>query len=469
VGPGVGDELDSLRTTARLGETAEQNSATARPHLVLAATAGYPTAPSRPRFSELHHALNIGRGEDTTANNLQIVDPSLSRNHASLRERDGHWTLIDNGSTNGTYVDGERLGRDPVVLRPGSVIVMGNLVFVFRLLTATQIAAVTRGFLQPFGQVPTFSGDTAVRLEQLRKLASSDLDLLITGQTGAGKEIYARATHKSSGRTGPFVAINCSAIPDTLIESELFGYRKGAHSAADRSKPGLIEQAEGGTLFLDEIGDMSSSAQSKILRFLQEREYWPLGAQSPQKLNVRVIGATLRGRSESGDEPGLRPDLAARLEAVPVVLPTLRERVEDMGLLADHFLRGSGKQLSVEALRLLFFGAWPGNIRAFERALQSAVVLAGAEDTIKEEHLPGLITETTDTLPTLLVSRTTAEDADARSRRAKGETPGRAELESLLIAHNGSVPEVARALDRQRTLVWRWVKKYEIDVAKFRA
>src|SRR5262249_51046424 len=154
------------------------------------------------------------------------------------------------------------------------------------------------------------------------RLAASANELLIVGETGVGKEVYARAVHRESGRKGRFVAINCAAIPRELVESELFGYRQGAHSTAHQAKPGLIEEAEGGTLFLDEIGEMSAEARTKLLRFLQDRELTPLGATRPRRIDVRVIAATNRTLSGGAEGNGpVRDDIVARLGAAPIHLP----------------------------------------------------------------------------------------------------------------------------------------------------
>src|SRR5262249_32937978 len=156
----------------------------------------------------------------------------------------------------------------------------------------------------------------AVACDRLRRLAASSSELLIVGETGVGKEVYARAVHGASGRKGRFMAINCAAIPRELVESELFGYRAGAHSTAHQAKPGLIEEAESGTLFLDEIGEMTHEAQIKLLRFLQDRELTPLGATRPRQIDVRIIAATNRTLSAAGSgktHPGVRDDIVARL------------------------------------------------------------------------------------------------------------------------------------------------------------
>lgn len=235
----------------------------------------------------------------------------------------------------------------------------------------TAIAAELR---HPLGPVPTVSPAMAGLSGRLKKLVRWDVDLLLGGETGVGKEVLAEAIHRESGRSGPFVAINCAALPDTLIESELFGYARGAHSMAEHSKPGLIEHAEKGTLFLDEIGDMPSHAQSKLLRFLQDRKVLSLGASHSRKLNVRVVAATHREIARRDDEQGLRLDLAARLGPERLLIPPLRDRPEDIGLLVSHFLRERPRAFSIPAYRALFRRLWLGNVRELEKAVQIAEI-----------------------------------------------------------------------------------------------
>ena len=194
-------------------------------------------------------------------------------------------------------------------LRDGALIFFGNHVAVFRMVSHIELEAIKAELVAPLGPVATASPTLAVACDRLRRLAASDGELLIVGETGVGKEVYARAVHRASGRKGRFVAINCAAIPRELVESELFGYRQGAHSTAHQAKAGLIEEAEGGTLFLDEIGEMSPEAQIKMLRFLQDRELTPLGSTRPRRMDVRIVAATNRtaaGPGQGSERPARR-------------------------------------------------------------------------------------------------------------------------------------------------------------------
>ena len=229
----------------------------------------------------------------------------------------------------------------------------------------------------------------------LEQVALSGSTVLIEGETGTGKEVLARAIHNLSPRRDrPFVAINCGALPDTLLESELFGYKAGAFTGADRDKPGLFLAAEGGTLLLDEMGDTSPAFQVKLLRVLEEREFQPLGSVEMLRSNVRVIAATNRDLSQLVGEGMFRRDLFYRINIIHLKLPPLRERREDIPLLVDRFIARMNRHrdravagIDQEALALLMEHSYPGNIRELENIIEHAFVLCGNE-TIGMRHLP---------------------------------------------------------------------------------
>lgn len=216
------------------------------------------------------------------------------------------------------------------------------------------------------------------------RVGPASTSVLITGESGTGKEIIARALHNRSPRAKrPFIAINCTAIPDTLMESELFGHLKGSFTGAQTDKKGLFEEADGGTLFLDEIGDMDISLQAKLLRVLQERTIKPVGGNQSKPIDVRVLAATHKDLKKSIGNGGFREDLYYRLSVIPIVLPPLRHRPEDIPLLAHHFLRkysamNNGKVVSFtqDALRKLMSFSWPGNVRELENMIERLVVLS---------------------------------------------------------------------------------------------
>ncbi len=231
-------------------------------------------------------------------------------------------------------------------------------------------------------------------LELAHRVAASDATVLVLGESGTGKEVVAREIHRASPRLHqPFIAVNCSAIPETLLESELFGHEKGSFTGAVRQKKGRFELAEGGTIFLDEIGDMSPALQAKLLRFLQDHRLQRVGGSVDVTVDARVIAATNRDMERDVAEGRFREDLFFRLNVVTITVPPLRERPEDVPLLVEHFLKlhapegTKPKKVSPRAMRLLMGHPWPGNVRELENAIQRAVVLSRGE-TIFPEHLP---------------------------------------------------------------------------------
>jgi DNA-binding NtrC family response regulator len=228
-------------------------------------------------------------------------------------------------------------------------------------------------------------------LEQVRAVADSDASVLLLGESGTGKELVARALHWSSARrAGPFVPVNCAAVPETLLESELFGHEKGAFTGADRKRAGLFTAAHGGTLFLDEVGDLPLATQVKLLRAIQDKAVRPLGGSEDIQLDLRLVTATNRDLATHVQDGRFREDLYYRLAVIPIRLPALRERPEDVPLLAEHFLRDAAARLgkvltgfTEEAMGWLQEHRWPGNVRELENVVERAAVLAaGPEVTI---------------------------------------------------------------------------------------
>jgi PAS domain S-box-containing protein len=234
----------------------------------------------------------------------------------------------------------------------------------------------------------------------LEQVSQSDATILLEGESGTGKELFAKAIHAlSSRKTGPLITINCGSLPDTLLESELFGYEKGAHSTAFKDKPGRLAIADGGTLFLDEIGDISPALQVRLLRVLQDKTYEPLGSTKSLKTNVRIVAATNKSLDALVDEGKFRQDLYYRINVVKLVLPPLRLRKEDIPLLIEHFIRKfgrlSGKEiqgLSPEVMPVLMSHDFPGNIRELENIIEYATVVC-KNGLIGIEHLPDHLKE----------------------------------------------------------------------------
>ena len=423
---------------------------------------------------------------DASNKTLAIVDSTVSSLHARIQRASSGADLFivqDLESTNGTYVDG-KLATGPVPLRDGAVLFLGSQVLVFRIVTAAELEAMQEDAATPFGPLPTCSPDLALTCAKLRRLARTSSEILLVGETGVGKEVFANAIHAASGRPGKLFAINCAAIPRELVESQLFGYEKGAHSTAQGRKVGLVELANGGTLFLDEIGDMPPELQAKLLRFLQDRRFTPLGATRIVEADVRIVAATSRIGLEQ--EPQVQDAVLGRLGAQPILLPPLRERVEDIGRLVTHFMRDlkDGRAFEPEAFHALCLHAWPLNVRELLKVVGEAEALSRGAPAIGLEHLPDAVTATlqleseddlentdVDLQPQALedlghdAGMTRAAVPPTRTRRA---APTREELETMLAQTNGSVAEVARRLNRQYAVVWRCVQRYGIDAGKYR-
>jgi transcriptional regulator with PAS, ATPase and Fis domain len=415
--------------------------------------------PRAGRVVAFDNVLHIGRRApgDTTDSAWVIKDPLVSSQHCTIRKEGELYRLIDNQSRNGTVVDGQMV-KEPVKLREGAIIFLGTQIAVFRTVTEVELTAIRSELDTPMGPVPTSSPSAAIVCQTLRKLAASDCEILLTGETGVGKEVYARAVHELSGRAGRFVAINCAALPRELVESELFGYVRGAHSQARDSKRGLFEESEGGTLFLDEVGEMPADLQTKLLRFLQDRQIIPLGATRPRRLDTRIVAATSRTAAPKGSSTvGLRPDLAARLGAEPIRLPPLRHRIEDIGALVAHFLGNTPCRFEPLAYQALALYSWPGNVRELEKVVNNAELLSRGSDAIELEHLPAAVAAT----PGRLKSQ-----PPGAVNRPPPPTPG--ELEELLTRFHGNLARVGRELGRTPPLILRWCRKYKLDPERYR-
>ncbi len=316
----------------------------------------------------------------------------------------------------------------------------------------------------------------------IARVAATDASILLTGESGTGKEVAARSLHTLSTRKrGAFVGINCGALPAELLESELFGYKRGAFTGATRDKDGLFAAADGGTLFLDEIGDAPPSVQVKLLRVLQERAYLPVGSVESKTANVRVVAATNRDLRADIAAGRFREDLFYRLHVVPIAMPPLRERLEDVPLLAELFLTRAAAQhglkaphLSHETLRLLLEHEWPGNVRELANVIEGAALLS-VDGVLRPHHvltvLPGRAA--TEEKPQSKVIELTpplsAADKPLPPMREARETFDRAYLEEALRRASGNVSAAAKLAGRNRTDFHDLLRRHDIHAGDFRS
>jgi DNA-binding NtrC family response regulator len=386
---------------------------------------------------------------------LGITDRWMSTQHARLSKVLRAWVLEDTKSKNGVRRNGEQVQQ--VELADGDVVELGRTFFLFRAAQPLAPDLESEALKSPPG-LCTLSPVLGAQFDELMKLAKSGVNLALTGPSGSGKEVVANALHALSGRPGPFVAVNCGALPDELVESELFGHRKGAFSGALEDRPGLIRTAHGGTLLLDEVGDLPLDAQPALLRVLQERAVMPVGASKPLAVDLRVISATHRSLERLSEQGLFRDDLRARLSGYRAELPPLAARREDLGLIITALLqklapqRIFSLQFSIAAARALFAYDWPLNVRELEKVLETALVLSGS-GVIELAHLPPEVREPGP------ARRAPAEEADGARKE---------ELAALLRQHAGNVSAVARAMGKARMQIQRWMSRYQLDPRDFR-
>ena len=316
-----------------------------------------------------------------------------------------------------------------------------------------------------FSSIIGTSGPVRQMYEQMSNVAAANTTVLIRGESGTGKEMVAHAIHYNSPRQNkPFVKVSCAALPDSLIESELFGYERGAFTGADQRKKGRFEMAEGGTLFLDEIGDINLNTQVKLLRVLQEREFERLGSTETIKVNVRLIAATNKDMERAIAAGTFREDLYYRLNVFTIFVPPLRERKADLLLLVDHFLEKFSrehhkniKRISTPAIDMLMSYHWPGNVRELENTLERAVLMCDGQ-VIHGHHLPPSL-QTAEASGT--VTRVSLSDAVAGFEKDL--------IQDALKTTRGNRAKAARLLDTTERVLNYKVRKYAIDVRRFTA
>jgi DNA-binding NtrC family response regulator len=395
--------------------------------------------------------LSIGR--DETAN-LRLEGTGVSRLHAELYRQGPLYVIRDLGSTNGTWLAGRRVEHAPIA--PGAVVRVGEWIGVF-----DQCAEDA----PEFGELaPGLFGGAAMAklLAPLQRAAKSNLPVLLIGETGTGKERLARATHFLSGRAGPFLAVNCGALPEQLAEAELFGYRRGAFTGAERASPGYFRAAHGGTLFLDELPELSPALQAKLLRVLEDGQVTGLGESTSVGVDVRVVSAGQKSLRDLVALGRMRQDLSARLSGLEVRIPTLAERRADVPRLFSQFLsqQTGGRPPAVEArlVEALCLHGWPENVRELELVTRRLLAVHGHEPTLRRQHLPS-------ELAALI------EERAGDQRQSAPPPPDRREydlarLKQELAANGGNVKAAAGALGISRQRVYRLLEGAESNYAE---
>jgi len=433
----------------------------AAPCLVRAFRCDRPLDPPERVILDRVGEVTIGRGDVHAQRRaggrleIDLADERMSTSHARLICSDASVEIEDVGSKNGTLVNGLPCSRRE--LADGDVIEMGHTFFVFRRHVARGLGSEpTRGSTS---LLATFVHALARQLDTLARVAPSTLPIVVLGETGTGKEVLARAAHTSSGRAGPFVAVNCGAIPENLVESELFGAKKGAFTGALADRPGLVRAADGGTLFLDEIAELPLPAQVALLRVIQEGEVTAVGDVKPTSVDVRIMAATHQSLDRLADTGEFRTDLYARLSGLTVKLPALRDRRDDLGMIIANVLSklaaSDDVRFTRRAARTLFAYSFPRNIRELEKVLGLAVTVAGDAE-IDLSHFPDELQAPAKPAAARPIDPTVTDEA----RKAM--------LIQLLTVHRGQISAVARAMGKARMQIHRWIERFGIDLETYR-
>ena len=433
---------------------------------------------------ELGEETWLGRSSTST---VLLDDESVSRRHALVRRDDrGDHVLIDLGSSNGTFVNGGRVNL-PLPLQDGDEVRLGEIKLRFESRARAEREPPERElhFSNARATLSRGDGDARVRLigtgpgmaevfRLMARAAESPIPVLIQGETGTGKELVARGIHAASMRAeNAFVAVNCAALPETLLESELFGHRRGAFTGATQDHAGLFEAASGGTLFLDEIGEMPAATQPKLLRFLQEGEVLRVGETRARKADARVVSATNRDLTHEVEAERFRSDLFYRLSALTIDVPPLRTRREDVPLIAERVLTAASARhrrrirgMTNAALSAMVAYSWPGNVRELENEIQRLVALARDGDWIDVGQLSDRVrqgaTVRTGDEPAgadAAEARTVAADASDDLREAMASFE-RTRIAEILEQTGGNVSEAARVLGLSRGALHRKLKEH---------
>jgi len=385
--------------------------------------------------------MTVGRSADCT---IFVEDPGMSRHHASFCFDGAALSIKDADSRNGTFVNGDRI-RERVLERDCSIARCGQT-----LLMPVSDVTCFEGWRR-WGLENTLVGGPAIKavLAEVGAFARSGLDVLITGESGTGKELVAEELHRQSGRKGPFIAVNCAALPESLFEAELFGAKKGAYTGASEERRGLLVDADNGTLFLDELGELPLASQAKLLRAVDQREVRPVGGTRPVRVDVRIVAATNRDLKVEVERERFRADLYHRLYGAWIDLPPLRERLEDIPLLLTRVLSSHGDRPIATAFveRLLGY-TWPGNVRELDRVAREAVARAKGDGAKK-------------VLPRHLRDEVCWPTLAPRDEQLEA-------IKAALAKHRGNVSRVAAELGMHRARIYALLRERGVRAEDFR-
>lgn len=395
------------------------------------------------------------------------ADRRASRCHASLVRSAQGVLLRDEHSKNGTYRNGMRVAE--TTLTDGDVLRIGDSFFVYRVLPGSALPHEQTTLSSMIGVSPAIQ---ALR-QKISLLATQRATVLLQGESGTGKEVAARALHDLSRRSGALVAVNCSALPRDLAESLLFGHTASAFSGAQRAEPGFFRAADRGTLLLDEIGDLPLSLQPKLLRALEDRAVTPVGSTAPCRIDVRILAATHRDLVRAVQLREFRGDLYARLAEIPVSLPPLRERREDILPLFLHALETPRLSLTARLVAALLVHPFPFNVRElFKLAAQLQVETPAGQPLdlgpIADRLQAPRASDPTAGSPASMSDPVQSAAEGTGSLPARGPVPTREELAALLVQHRGNVSRIARETGRSRRQIDRWLESLDLDSTAFR-
>lgn len=384
---------------------------------------------------------------------IQLSDERVSRQHAQLQLTGSDVTVTDCGSKNGTYLNGAHVSS--AKLKDGDILQIGDSFLVMRV----------EPLRLPPSEISSLAGASSV-IRQLSadilSVARTSLSVLLLGESGTGKEVAAHALHAESGRQGMFVAVNCTAIPESLAESVLFGQIPGAYTGAT-AQPGLFRAAEGGTLLLDEVGDLSAPMQPKLLRVLETGEVYPVGSTRSVRVNVRVVAATNQDLPQLVRLGRFRGDLYTRLAGSTLLLPPLRTRREDILILAGRFHPELERVLNVTLVAALLLHSWPYNVRELKKVMEELKVRGNLDATLR--RLEEAMARTADAS----IGPPEDEQPGSQMGRPRGApAPTREQLIAVLSERHGIIRQVAQTLGCSARQVGRWIEQYKLEIEDYR-